>query len=102
VHPRWKKLLNCMQNIKIRQIHFSPHFFRSFNKLPKSIQELSKKKDEVFRRNPFDARLRTHKLKGELAGVWAYSINYEYRVLFRFIEPDQVLYYDIGTHGIYK
>lgn len=90
-----------MPNNRIKQIHFSPHFFKSFYKLPKSIQNLAKKKDEIFRKNPFDLRLHTHKLKGELLGTWSYSVNYEFRVLFRFITDDEVLYYDIGTHEIY-
>jgi addiction module RelE/StbE family toxin len=91
-----------MQNDRIKQIHFSPHFFKSFHKLHKSIQDIAKKKDEIFRKNPFDPRLHTHKLKGEFSGAWSYSVNYSYRVLFRFINDDEVLYYDIDTHEIYR
>jgi len=91
-----------MPNAYIKSVHFSPHFFKSFQRLPRSIQSQAKKKDGWFRQNPFDRRLRTHKLKGELLGVWAYSINREYRVLFRFLNGDEVIYYDIGTHEVYK
>ena len=91
-----------MPNVEIGQIHFAPRFFKSFDKLPKSIQTLSTKKDEMFCKNPFDPILHTHKLKGKLVGAWSYSVNYEYRVLFRFIKSNEVIYYDIGTHEIYK
>ncbi len=91
-----------MQKVKIKRIHFTPRFFKSFEKLPHSVQEMAKKKDKLFRENPFDARLRTHKLKGELKGAWSYYINRTYRVLFRFIKADEVLYYNIGTHDVYK
>ncbi len=91
-----------MPSAHIKLVHFSPRFFKSFEKLPHPIQALAKKKDEWFRQNPFDARLNTHKLKGELAGAWAYSINREYRVLFRFLDGDEVIYYDVGTHDIYR
>lgn len=91
-----------MQNARIKTVHFSPRFFKSFEKLPYLIQDLAKKKDDLFRQNPFDVRLHAHKLKGELEGAWAYSVNYEYRVLFRFLNSDEVIYYDIGTHEIYK
>jgi addiction module RelE/StbE family toxin len=91
-----------MENARIKFVHFSPHFLRAFQKLPRPIQSLAKKKDEWFRNNPFDTRLRTHKLKGELAGVWAYSVNRDYRVLFRFLNGDEVIYYDVGTHDIYR
>ncbi len=91
-----------MLSVRIRQVHFSTRFFKSFSKLPASLQTLAKGKDVWFRTNPFDARLRTHKLKGALAGSWAYSVNHRYRVLFRFITDDEVLYYDIGPHTIYR
>lgn len=90
-----------MPSASIKSVNFSPHFFKSFHRLPRSIQAQAKKKDEWFRQNPFDQRLRTHKLKGELSGAWAYSINRRYRVLFRFLNGDEVIYYDVGTHDIY-
>ena len=91
-----------MQKVKIKQVHFAPRFFKSFEKLPRSIQELTMKKDKLFRENPFDTRLHTHKLKGELAGTLSYYVNRTYRVLFRFIKTDEVLYYDIETHEVYR
>lgn len=83
-------------------IHTTSEFQKSFRKIPKPIQNLAVKKDQYFREDAFDIRLRTHKLRGELEGYWAYSINQKYRILFRFIKDDEVIYYDIGTHGIYK
>jgi len=83
------------------KVFYAP-LIKSFNKLPKNIQLLTKKKDDIFRINPFDVQLHTHKLKGTLSGIWSYSINYQYRILFRFIKSDEVLYYDIGTHEVYQ
>lgn len=37
---------------------------------------------ELLAENPFDPRLRTHKLKGKLAGSWASSVAYDLRVVF--------------------
>lgn len=91
-----------MPSDRIKQVHVAPRFFKSFAKLPSAIQALAKEKDAIFRANPFDPRLRTHKLKGELSGAWAYSVNYSYRVLFRFLSDTEVLYYDIGTHQVYR
>ena len=86
----------------IKKVYVSSEFQKSFYKLSIQIQELAEKKDIWFRKNAFDARLRAHKLKGELEGYWSYSINYQYRILFRFINENEVIYYDIGTHDIYK
>ena len=86
----------------ISVIHIPPDFEKTFLRLPKSIQGLANRKDQWFRRDAFDPRLRTHKLKGELSAYWAYSVNRQYRVLFRFLGPHEVIYYDIGTHEIYR
>ncbi|MGR3179039.1 MAG: type II toxin-antitoxin system mRNA interferase toxin, RelE/StbE family [Candidatus Anammoxibacter sp.] len=75
---------------------------KSFNKLPASIKILATKNDKWFRSDAFDKRLDTHKLKGELKGYLAYSVNRKYRVLLRFIGSNEVIYYDVGTHDIYK
>ena len=77
-------------------------FAKSFRKLPKPIQSIAEKKDRQFRIDAHDSRLRVHKLKGALDGYWAYSITPQYRVLFRFLSSDKVVYYDIGTHEIYR
>jgi mRNA-degrading endonuclease YafQ of YafQ-DinJ toxin-antitoxin module len=86
----------------ISTVHVTPDFEKAFLRLPKHIQALASRKDQWFRKDAFDPRLRTHKLKGELFSYWAYSVNREYRVLFRFLSPSEVLYYDVGTHEIYR
>lgn len=53
---------------------------------------------ELFEHNPFDARLKTHKLTGKLEGLWAFSIAYDCRVIFKFHDPKTVLLIDIGSH----
>ena len=53
---------------------------------------------EKFSINPFDQGLRAHKLTGKLAGLWAFSVEYDCRVVFRFLDKNEVLLIDIGTH----
>lgn len=86
----------------ILKVHSTSAFEKSFQKLPLNIQIVAERNDVWFRNNAFDPRLHTHKLKGELEGYWSYSIDYKRRVLFRFIKSDEVVYYDIGTHDVYK
>jgi plasmid maintenance system killer protein len=86
----------------ILKVHSTSEFEKSFRKLPVHIQDLATKKDKWFRQDAFDRRLHTHKLKGELSGYWSYYINRQYRILFRFLNGGEVIYYDIGTHDIYK
>lgn len=86
----------------ILSVRVSSEFEKSFRKLPSRIQKLAEKKDKWFRQNAFDQRLHTHKLKGELEGYCSYYINRQYRILFRFLSDNEVIYYDIGTHDIYR
>jgi len=53
---------------------------------------------ELFSRNPFHPRLRTHKLSGKLEGLWAFTVAYDCRVVFKFFNGDDVLLVDVGGH----
>ena len=49
----------------------------------------------------FQAGLKTHKLKGELAGSWACSVGYDLRLIFDFVEhegAEAILLQNVGTH----
>ena len=61
-----------------------------------------KEREKIFINDPLDKRLKTHKLKGKLKNYWSYSIDYHYRILFRFVDKETVIYYDVGTHDVYK
>ena len=52
----------------------------------------------LFTENPFHPSLKTHNLSGKLKEYWAFSITYEYRLVFKFISENKVLLIDIGTH----
>ena len=76
-------------------------FKRAYKKKVKYNRELKGRFWEaikLFLQNPFHPRLRTHKLSGYLKDLWAFSISYEWRVIFKFIGKHQVLLIDIGTH----
>lgn len=62
------------------------------------MENLFWKKLDIFREDPFDARLKTHRLVAKLEGYWAFSVAYDCRVVFRFLSDDRVLLIDIGTH----
>jgi mRNA-degrading endonuclease YafQ of YafQ-DinJ toxin-antitoxin module len=53
--------------------------------------------------DPFEPSLRTHKLKGKLAGSWSCIVEYDVRIVFIFMQnPDsdeeEILLVDIGSH----
>ena len=53
---------------------------------------------ELFSKTPFDRRLRTHKLSGKLEDLWAFSVTYDCRVIFKFLNGDEILLIDSGGH----
>lgn len=88
--------------LKIKKIHYTSDFKKSYKKLEKNVQRITDKKDALFRKNPFHPSLRTHKLKGPLKDLWSFYITKSYRILFEFLKSGEVIFYDIGTHEIYK
>ncbi len=86
----------------IRRIYYTSNFARKVRKLPKGLKNEIKKREEIFRNDPFNPLLKTHKLKGQLKDFWAFSLTYSHRVLFEFTKKDEVLFYDVGDHRIYE
>lgn len=84
------------------EIQVSERFRKNYRKLSKRIKERAKQKESIFRTNPFDLSLKTHKLSGKEEGVWAFWITDSYRIKFIFFPRGEVLFLDIGTHSIYK
>ena len=76
-------------------------FKRKYKKIIKNNFNLRDKFWELtylFEKEPFDDRLKTHKLTGKLKDLWAFRIDYDCRVIFKFINNNEVLFIDIGGH----
>ena len=82
-------------------VHYTSDFQKAYKRLPRRIQDAVDRKDKIFRHNPSHPSLQTHKLHGQLDGLWSFWITRDYRVLFEFIK-DGAIFYDIGTHEIYR
>ena len=85
-------------------LSFEPHrrFKKNFNNLPKKVRQLAADKIDLFLNDSFHSSLRAHKLHGIQKDLYAFSINQKYRILFGFQDPETVIFYDIGTHSVYK
>ncbi len=84
------------------EIFYTPNFRRCYKKLSSEIKDLAESKEAIFRSNPFDRKLGTHKLQGRLKDFWAFSINSKYRIIFEFIEKQNVVFHSVGDHVIYE
>lgn len=74
--------------------------FKKWNQKHPDLKEQFKSKMELFMIDPFDPSLKTHSLSGTLKSSWAIRINYEQRLIFRFVDKEKkkILLIDIGTH----
>ena len=80
-------------------------FWKSFTKLPARQQVSSKAAFKIFKTNPFDPRLRAHKINSLSAyygkTIYAAEIEGDLRAAF-YVEGDVIFTVDIGSHAIYR
>ena len=84
------------------KILYKPSFVRQYKKLPKALQLEVKEKLELFAADPNHKFLKTHKLKGVLKGRFSFSVNYQYRIVFKYLKNDDVVLLAVGDHDIYS
>jgi mRNA-degrading endonuclease YafQ of YafQ-DinJ toxin-antitoxin module len=84
------------------KIHYLKKFFGSARKLSSDNLNLLYKKIEIFQINSNDPRLKTHKLQGRLSEKYSFSVNYTIRVVFQYINSNEVIFLEVGTHEVYK
>jgi hypothetical protein len=82
-----------------------PSFRRALRNLTSQQKAAARKAFAIFKQNPFDPRLRPHKIHRLSAeyGVTIHAICIEgdLRAVF-YVEKDTVWSVDIGTHAIYR
>lgn len=84
------------------RIYYSSKFLRKYKKLPQETKRLAEGKELIFRKNPFDPKLDTHKLHGRLKEYWAFSIDERNRIIFEFAKRGLVWFHSVGDHSIYQ
>jgi len=84
------------------EIFYKPNFVRSYKKLSIDLQEEVRQKIRLFSSKPDHVFLKTHKLKGKLKGLYSFSVNYQYRIVFTYKSKKEASLLAIGDHDIYK
>lgn len=79
------------------RVRASTRFLRRVKKLRQPQSTMLRAALRRFAADPRDPLLRTHKLKGELAGYWAFSVDDDLRVLFRW-DGEIAFLVNLGTH----
>lgn len=84
------------------KIYYSSKFAREYKKLPPNVKKIAEAKEKIFRENPSNKKLNTHKLSGPLKDFWAFSIGSKYRIIFEFADKNIIWFHSIGDHSIYQ
>lgn len=90
----------------MRQIGWTPKSLRAFKRLVKRHPDLRSAIEQTLNQlseDPFHPSLQTHKLTGDLAGIWSASIDYKLRILFEFVndvetQEQSILLLNLGSH----
>lgn len=88
------------------EVIWSNGFKRSFRKIIKKKPQLKEPIIEILKLladDVFAPSLKSHKLGGNLAGLWSCSVAYDCRIIFSFSENEKllemvILLVDIGSH----
>jgi mRNA-degrading endonuclease YafQ of YafQ-DinJ toxin-antitoxin module len=75
----------------------SSRFLRRAKKLRDPQASMLRAALRRFALDPKDPLLRTHKLKGELRDYWAFSVDDDLRVVFRW-QGDEAFLVALGSH----
>jgi mRNA-degrading endonuclease YafQ of YafQ-DinJ toxin-antitoxin module len=84
----------------VKTIRVTSHFTRQYKRLPSEIQDTAEDRERIFRADAFDPRLRTHKLSGRLKDLWTFSVAPDIRIVFEYLEAEEVLFHSIGPHQV--
>ena len=77
-------------------IFYGDHFLKSARQLPLSQRKKLAKLLEIIKENPFDPQIHTKHLAGKLSGLYSFRITRDWRVIFQFLSPFEVLLVDVA------
>jgi len=85
------------------QVGATDEFIKRYQELPKTIRAKAEKQEKLFRQNPFYPSLHTEKLEPKNKQIWSFRIDKNYRIIFRFLDGNKILFLTVGHHNwIYK
>ena len=80
------------------QIIVTEEFEKRYGCLSAYIKKKAEKQEILFKQNPFYPSLHTEKLEPKGKQVWSFRVDKSYRIIFRFIDGNTVLFLSVGPH----
>ncbi len=83
-------------------VDYTARFIRDYRRLQPDLKSEIVKKIELFKNRENHKVLEVHKLHGKMKDRYSFSVNYRYRIVFRFEDKNTVALLTVGDHDIYQ
>lgn len=80
-------------------VYYHKKFKRDYKRMPVRIRELFKERLALFREQPFHPLLKNHPLQRELKDYWAFSVTGDIRVIYEYLDKNNIALIRIGSHN---
>jgi addiction module RelE/StbE family toxin len=84
------------------QIIYRPKFVRQYKKMDDRIKTDIREKIKLFQNTENQKSLRVHKLHGELADFYSFSVTYNFRIVFEYDDKNTAVLLSVGDHNVYQ
>ena len=83
------------------EIVYAPSFLKQLKKLDVPLAHEAEEKIARFKDLKNHKSLHVHKLKGPLDGFLSFSVNYRFRIVFKWLSKREAALLQIGDHATY-
>ena len=83
-------------------VQYKPSFIKTVKHFDGDLFDEVIEKIELLKNEENHSMLKVHKLHGPLTGCYSFSVNYQTRIVFKYISNKEVVLLNIGDHDIYK
>ena len=74
------------------EIFFKPTFIKQVGRLEKELLDEVFEKRELFKKKINHKTLKVHKLHGKLSHCFSFSVNYKFRIVFKYESKNKVVF----------
>ena len=84
------------------KIAYTAYFLKLLSRLESNLQNEVIEKTELFKNRNNHKSLNLHKLHSKFAGSYSFYVNYKIRIVFDYVNKEEVVFLLVGDHDIYK
>ncbi|MBI2054084.1 MAG: type II toxin-antitoxin system mRNA interferase toxin, RelE/StbE family [Candidatus Staskawiczbacteria bacterium] len=85
------------------RIYYGDNFLKRIKKFNEKQQAKLARLVVLLKNDPYHPQLHIKSLSGEFSGIYSFRITRNFRVLFKFMSPDEIILFDIGDRkDIYR